>query len=316
MPKLIRKQVVFVKQETTQGTPATPGATDALLVEDFQYDPNFELVKRPFYRTSLDTLASMIGKRSVGVKFRSELKGSGTAGTAYTPFGACIQATGMTETASVGVSVTYAPTSSAASGNFYGPGKSITIEWYADGLKHIIFGAVGKKTLKSTAGGVVYYEFEFTGIYSEPTDTAAGTQTYNTLKPPLFMGVTFSVHSLSAVIETLSVEDGNTISERPSAAAATGILGFMITGREPVATIDPEVESIATHNWLNRVTSSTEGAMSLVVGGTAGNIITFNWPKAQYIGPKYDQRNGILVMKMQIQLNQNSGDDYETIVFT
>jgi hypothetical protein len=316
MPKLIKKQVVFVKQEATQGTAITMTATDALLVENLEYDPNFELVKRDFYRNSLDQLASMIGKRFARVKFRTELKGSGSAGTAYAPLGASIQATGMVETVSAGVSVTYAPTSAAASANYFGPGKSITIEWYMDGLKHVIAGCVGKKTLKCEAGKIAYIEFEFTGIYAEPTDTAAGTQTYNATKPPLVMGVTFSVHTLSAVINSLSVEDGNEIGERPSAAAATAIAGFMIKGRAPMATIDPEMETVATHNFFNKVTTAAEASMSIAIGATAGNIITCTWPKSQYIGPKYAERNGILVMQMSVQLNQNAGDDYEAIVFT
>ncbi len=316
MPKLIRRQTVFLKQETTQGTPITTTATDALLVDSFEFDPNFELVKRDYFRTSLDNLTSLIGKRFVQVKFRTEVKGSGTAGTAYTPLGAALQATGMTETISAGVSVTYAPTSTAASASYYGPGKSVTIEWYQDGMKHVIAGAVGKKTIKFDAAKIAYFEFEFTGVYAEPTDATPGTQTYNATKPPLVLGVTFTVQTLSAIIQSLTVQDGNEIAERTSAAASTGILGFMISNRNPVANIDPEMESVATHNFFNKVTTAAEGSMSIVVGATAGNILTATWPKAQYVGPKYAERNGIVTLQMQIQLNQNAGDDYESLVFT
>ncbi len=316
MPKLIKKQVLFVKTETTQGTAATTTATDALLAEGIEFIPNFELVKRPFYRASLGTLASMIGQRFVGLKFRTEAKGSGTAGTAYTPLGACIQACGRTEVASTGVSVTYAFTSYAASSNFYGPGKSVTLEWYADGIKHVVAGAIGKCSVKFDAAKVAYFEFEFSGVYAEPTDASPGTQTYNTLKPPLFMGATVTMHSLSAIIQSLTVEDGNQVNQRPSAAAATGLLGFYIAGREPKATIDPEMESVATHNFFNKVTSATEASLSVVLGATAGNIITFTWPKAQYVVPKYGNRNELLTMQLELQLNQNTGDDEESIVFT
>jgi hypothetical protein len=313
---LIKKTTVFVKTETTQGSAATMAETDALLVENFEDAMVPEAFQRPYYGSSLDSRTAMIGKKYWTVKFRSEIKGGGTRGTAFAPLGACLQASGLVETATGGVSVVYAPTSAAASANFYGPGKACTIEWYRDGLKHVAAGCLCKKAKKFEAGKVCYFEFDFMGVHSAVTDASTPTATYVSTLPPLGVSAAFSLQTYSAIINALSIEDGNEIALRPSMSAATGILGFMITGRAPKGTVDPEMVLVATHDFWGKIASSAEGAMSLSLGSVSGNIIAFSWPKVQYMGLKYAERNGILVAQLDLQLNRSSGDDYETITFT
>jgi hypothetical protein len=313
---LTKKTTIFVVTETTQGTPATTGATDALLAENFEIEPVIELLQRPFFGSSLDSRTAMLGKRNYRVKFRTEIKGGGTRGTAYAPLGACLQATGLVETATGGVSVVYAPTSAAASANFYGPGKSCTIECFRDGVKHVIAGCIGKMSIKLEAGKVGYFEFEFLGVYAAPTDASSGTATYVSTLPPLCVSASFTIQSYAGVISSISVEDGNEIAERISMNAATGVLGYMITGRAPKGTVDPEMVLVATHNFFSIITTPTEGAMVATLGATSGNIIAFSWPKVQYSNFKYADRNGILVAQLDLQLNRSTGDDYMTITVT
>jgi hypothetical protein len=313
---LIKKTTIFVLTETTQGSAATTGATDALLVENLEINPIVELIQRPYYGSSLDSRTSMIGKRNYNVKFRTEIKNGGTRGTAYAPLGACLQACGMVETVNAGTSVIYAPTSAAASANYYGPGKSCTIEVYRDGVKHVVAGCIGKKSIKLDSGKVGYFEFEFQGVYAAPSDASAGTTTYVSTLPPLCISATFTIQTYAGVISALSVEDGNEVAERVSMNAATGVLGYMITGRTPKGTVDPEMVLLATHNFFSIMTTPTEGAMAATLGSASGNAVAFSWPKVQYSGFKYSDRNGILVASLDLQLNRSSGDDYETITLT
>lgn len=315
-PKLVRKTVIGVKTETTQGTPATLAATDFLLAEDVNIKPSVEMLDRNYYRTSLDSIASVAGKRLYDVTLKTELKGSGTAGTVYAPLDALIQACGFTSTPSAGVSVTYAPTSAAASSNFFGPGKSCTLEIYKDGIKHVVAGAMGNMKIVAEVTKYGYCEFTLKGVYAAPTDASAGTQTYLAQKPAVVVGASLSLAGLSAIATKFEIDCGNEVVERPDLSAATGLKGFMISARKPVGSCDPEAETIATHPFWANILASTEASSSLVIGATAGNIVTITLPKTQYVDAPYGDRNSILTFDVSLQFNQNTGDDWVSIVMT
>jgi hypothetical protein len=313
---LVSKTVIAVKQETTQGSAVSPAATDFLLAEDVKVKPTVEMSARNPGRTYLGTVGPVAGKRSYEVTFKTELKGSGTPGTPYTPLGAAIQACGFTETATGGVSVVYAPTNSAASANFYGPGKSVTIEVYLDGVKHVIAGCIGTCKLSPEAGKVCMREFSFKGVYADPSDTSPGTQTYLSTLPPIVQSASFSMHSLSAIIAKFDIDFGSDVSERPDVSSAVGIKGFLITGKKPAGSVDPELVSIATHAFFTRLIAGTEGTVSIQIGTVAGNIITFQATKAQYVGLDYGERSNLRTIPVSFQFNEDGSTNWCTITFT
>ncbi len=314
--KLVRKTVIGVKTETTQGTAATLAATDFMLAEDVKIKPVVEMLDRNYYRSTLSPIASVAGKRMFDLTFKLELKGSGSAGTVYAPIDACIQACGFTSTPSAGVSVTYALTSAPASANFYGPGKSATFEVYMDGIKHVMAGCLGNMKITAEVNKYAYLEFTFKGIYAAPTDGSAPTQTYLAQKPAVVVSAALSLAGLSAVASKFEIDLGNEVVERPSLSASTGLLGFVISARKPVGSCDPEAETIAAHPFWANILASTEAASSIVVGSVAGNIVTITAPKTQYTAAPYGDRNSILTFDVALQFNQNAGDDEVLIVMT
>src|SRR5689334_5736611 len=97
--KLTKIQAVGIKQETVQGTAVVPSsATDYIITDNVDLNVNPEILTRDFRRASLDNLSHVVGKRWVTVKFKTEFKASGTAGTVYAPLDAAIQACGFTST--------------------------------------------------------------------------------------------------------------------------------------------------------------------------------------------------------------------------
>lgn len=316
MAKLKEKVVIGIKIEATQGTAVPVTATDFLLAEDVSIAPSLQLLQRNSKRNSLDQLAHVVGKRHFEVSFKTEVKGSGTAGTAYAPLDALMQACGFSSTTVAVTSVTYAPISSPPSSNFYGPGKSVSIEVYLDGIKHVAAGCVGDVSIQIEAGGIAYYHFTLKGLYAQPTDTTAGTQTYNATLPAIVESASFSALSFAAIISKLEISAGNTISERPSASAAGGLLGFSITDRNPKGSFDPEAETIATHDFYNKLIAGTQGIVTVTIGATAGNITTISCPKAQYAGLKSGNRNGFLTFEIPLVLAQSTGDDWVSIALT
>lgn len=319
--KLHKKQAIGVKLESTQGSAVVPStSTDYLLIDDFDPITDKELLQRDYRRASLDTLAHVIGKRFCKVSFNVEMKGSGTRGdntiAGYAGLDALLQACGMTSVAVGSTSITYAVTSAPASANFFSPGKSVTIEGYKDGLKWIISGAVGLAKFSIDSGKFGMWSFEMWGAYADPTDVAVPTPTIVVVQPPIFQSATISIKTFAAVLSKFSFDLGNKISVRDDAASVNSIKGFVITSREPKGSAQVEAESVATQNFYNKMITSDESQTQIIYGATSGNIHSLTFPKTQYNEVKPQKRDDFLDFQLELQINQNTGDDCFTYLQT
>jgi hypothetical protein len=320
--KLIKRQALLAKQEATQGTPVVPSAsTDALRVlGNIDITVEKELLVRDFRRASLDKLASVVGTRFFKVKFSTELIGSGTVGDAtipgYKAIDALIQACAFTSTSVASTSITYAPVSSAASGSYYGPGKSVTLECYKDGLKYIVAGALGTCKKRIIAGQFGFLDFEFWGMYSAPTDVSVPTVTITAPVPAVFQSATISVQGFAAILREIEIDVANAVSMRLDAASANAVKGFVITDRDPKGMVKVEGESVAVHDFYGKLISGAEASSSFVLGATAGNIITCTYPKSQYTSVDHEEADNFLLFGIPMKFNGNSGDDWEGWVVT
>lgn len=320
--RLTRKQAIGIKQETTQGTAVVPSSsTDFLYVESLEISPSIEFLKRNHFRASLDSLAGVAGKRSVSVKFMTELKGSGTAGdqtvAGFQALSYALQACGMTETVVPATSITYAPTSAPASANYFGPGKSVTIEVYKDGLKHIVAGCVGTWKITAESGQYPKIEFEFQGTWTTPTDAAVPSPTIVDIIPQGWMNSTVTVHGSSTVIiDKLEIDCGNTTFRRDDPREATAVKGFVITERNPVGQYEIEATKVADYDAWGALIASTEASTSVVFGSGAGKVVTVTMPKSQNGDVQYGDRSGIMTYVVPAQFNQNTGDDWISIAIT
>jgi len=314
MAKVTQRTVIGIKVETTQGTAVSfSPTTDYILASDVQVDPNPDMILRDYQRATLSAMSSLVGKRWVQVSFKTPVKTSGVAGTAYAPLSAALQACGLLETVTGGTSCVYAPTSVPVSANFYGAGKSCTINVVYDGISWTIAGCMGDCKLSAEAGKPAMYEFTFKGIYAEPVDASMPGITYLSAVEPTFINGAVTVQALSAVLTKVELAFGNTLAQRDSASAAAGILGFQIVDRRATLSFDPEMETVATHNFLNKLMAGTEGSFTFQVGSTAGQITTIAGPKLQYKDTKPGDRGGLRIYQVDCLLNQSSADDEYSI---
>jgi hypothetical protein len=316
MPQLARKQAVGIKTEATQGTAIAITATDFALAYDVSITPMVELNAQKYVSTTLSRFRDIPGRKYYEVEFTLPLKGSGTAGTANAPLGAALQACGMTETASVGVSVTYAFTSAAASASFYGPGKSATVKIYQDGMLHVAAGCMFEPSFDIVAGKPVGIKFKGKGIYAAVTDASFPTVTALTNDPPIVQSASATIQAYAAKFEKLSIQFGNQVSEIADVNSTAGILGFQITDREVTGSVDPNRELVATHDFWGKMMSGAEAAYTIAIGATAGNIATISGSKMQYGQVKTGNRNGIATLDVPLMFNRSSGDDELQIVLT
>ena len=217
------------------------------------------------------------------------------------------------------VNCRYTLADAAASSNFFGPGKSATIEGYKDGHKHIIGGCIG--TVKFSAakpGERVMADFEFQGLYADPTDAAFPTQTYSQVLPPKFESATVTIGGLASthIISKFDIDPGWTITMRDDASAAYGVGGFCLTDRDPKGGCDPEAVPLTTDTIIKDFMDAAEAATTIVVGTTAGNIVTFSMPKTQYTGAPYEDKSGIVTHNLGLKFNSNAGASSIVITFS
>lgn len=308
MPLLSRKRTILAKTEVTYGTDSTPvGTTNAILVRNLNVTPlNAELVSRDLVRPYLGASEQLVASSYVSVEMEVEMAGSGTAGTAPA-YGPLLLACGMAATTSAGVSVTYAPVSSAFS--------SVTIYYNVDGVLHKVTGARGTVELQIQVGQIPVYRFQFTGLYNAPTDTAAPAVTYTSFQTPLAANsdntTGFSLFSYSGALQSLSVNVNNTVNYR----TLIGAEDVQMTNREASGQAVFEAPTIAAKDFFSLALGSTLGSLDITHGTVAGNRVQISSTKAKVNNPTYTDLNGIQMLQVPFNLvPSTAGNDEFSIV--
>lgn len=309
---LRRKTVILAKAETTYGTDPVPTvAANTLEVYDAELKPNGETLSRNTMQASISKPAFVRGIKFYDLSFKTELKGTGTRGVlpAFGWLGTLFRGCGMSETIAAGTSIIYAPVSTTF--------ESITIYVYMDGIFHKLLGCKGSFKIVAQTGKYLEVQWKFSGLYAAPTDASPAAQTRSSVLPVPVLAAAFSVGAYSGIIDKLELDIGNTIAQRKSMNAATGLVGFEITDRNPVGSFDPEVVTEATYAFWNKWETAAQQALNLgPIGSTSGNIVQIAAPKVQPSDMSYGDRDGNLIYQIPIALSQNAGDDELTITIT
>jgi len=308
---LEEQYLMLVKEETEYGTDPTPTpAANAILVSKPSFKEVAALAERAGAGGSLSPLAAKLGSNSTELTFQTELKGSGSAGTAPR-IGDLFEACGALETVSAGSSVTYSP----ASASF----KSVTIYLYKATRLHKITGARGNAKLVMGANKQPMVEFSMKGLYTAPTTvTFPTTQDFEDTVAPVCKGETITLNGVGTLaIENTELDFGNNVALLPSKIAATGIGTCEITGRKPKLSVNPESVAIATLD-IRALMLTTPVAYSEAIGATAGNIITVSVPKFNIEAPEYGEREGktIETLKGSCCRSADAGNDEWRVTFS
>jgi hypothetical protein len=244
------------------------------------------------------------------VTFEVEYAGSGTAGTAPR-YGALLKACGFSETIVASTSVTYAPVSTSF--------DSCTIYYSTDGIRHKVTGCRGNFSLALTANQIPVINFTMTGQYNAPTDTADPTPTYtNQAAPQIFNDTnttTFSLFSSSALaLQTCEVDIGNEVVYRELVNSDKEVI---ITNRAASGSFAIEAPTLATKDFFAEAVAGNTGALSLVHGTTAGNIITLASSVVSLGNPAYAEDQGVVMLNLPFTLvPTSSGNDEISLAYT
>lgn len=309
------QKILLVKEESEYGTDPTPTlAANAVDAESIVVNYVGEVLERALQRETMSPPGAKLGKRSIEVSFSCELKGSGSLGVAPA-LGDLLEACGFAESVDAGSSVVYAP---ASTGH-----KSVTIYVYdvqvdtGNWRLHKITGARGNVNVVMEAGQIARLDFTLKGKYNAMTDVSdPGSATYEETDGPVVESSAFTLNSVSTlVVQSVNVDMGNDVQERPDINTAGGIKGFVIGKRRPQGSFNPEAVLAATYDFRGDWAAATERALSVVAGSVAGNKITITAPKVTIDGINEEDRNGVRVDTMPFKCGKDSGDDELVLTF-
>jgi len=311
---LTRKTVVLVKLQEELGVDPVPTPTaNALRVRDLSLRPVGEALKRDFYRDDLSPDEFVRGERYWQCSFETELVGPGSAGAlpAWGWLSPLLQSCGLKETVSAGTKISYAPESFDVDEQ-----PCCTIYVYRHGLFRPLTDCRGTMSIIGEVGKFGAVKFDMYGLWIDPSDVENPTPTLSTVKPPTIVSAGLTMGGYQAKATKIELSLNNTVSQRRSMDAPTGLLGHVITAREPGGSLDPEAVLEATHAFWANWKSATAVALNWgPIGTAAGNKVKVTAPKMQYDGLADGDRDGIMTYDVGFKLARNAGNDEILIEF-
>jgi hypothetical protein len=289
-----RKKLILLKTETTYGTDAAPGATNAMLASNVSITPlEAETVSRDLIRPYMGADQVLHVGEHISITFSVENQSSGTAGTAPA-FSPALRAAGMLETVDAGVDVTYRPRSDSF--------ESCTVYFYMDTVLHKAVGVRGTFGFGYEPKGLSRLNFTMLGLYAGPVTGAMPTPDWTAWKNPLPVGPTstsaFQLHGYSAIAHKLDIEAGFT-SEFFQTLTTEEI---RMSDRSSSGSVTIDAPALADIDFIERVRTNQMSNLTLTHGKTAGSIVELAAPNVQLLTPKYGEASGVTTLEMGFNL--------------
>jgi hypothetical protein len=306
---LTTREAILLKVESTYKTDATPSATnDALLVSAVSIaNESLRMVDRPLIKSTISTEKKIFAGTLKKLTFTAEMKGAGSLGVAP-EIGQALRCCGLDETIVASTSVAYQPVTTDH--------DSCTIYYYQDGRLNKLLGARGTVSFAAEAGGLGAASFEFTGHDGGLVDASFPTLSYDSTVPVPLIDVSFSIDSYASVINSLTIDAGNTISVPSNMKDTFGFGEIRITMRDPNGSIDPEAVLKATKDFDSKWRAGSEMTLTTgVVGNTSGN----RWKLEANVAIRdisQGERESIRTDDLSFGCHEDSGDDEWNIIFT
>lgn len=309
MAKLGRFQYLGWKAETTAGTNETLANSNFHLAENVQVTLEGDEIDRVGNLGSLDQMAKVTGGIMATMTFTTEIKGGGDTSTAPVDLDLW-KASGFATSDSA-----YSYTMSQDST----PTDTVTIEYFADGLKYILAGAVGTCDLVLEAGNIGKINWTFEGLMrTTPADGTNPTPSYNTTVPPVCQAVaTFTVATETdfGITRSITLDMGNEITRRRSMtgtlAKAYGFEVPQITRRLGTGTMTLEMPTASAFDWNTKWQNKTKLDVAFVLGTASFNKVTYDWDMVVNSAPTVSDTDGLLLFDISFDLvtDDLSGND-------
>ena len=310
MALLTRKRVILIEAESSYGTDPGMATSTVVLVRDLSITPqSSDVVNRDVVRPFLGASEQLLANTRVECTFSVELAGSGTAGAAPR-YGDALKACGFSESIVSNTSVTYAPVSSSFS--------SITIHYNIDGVRHIVSGCRGSFSINASVGEIPTIDFNFTGVYATPTDSALPTVSYGNQATPLIFKngntTNFQLYSFAGALQSLTLDVGNTLIYRELVGGTKEVL---LTDRAATGSVTMEAPTLAQKDYFSAaLIDYTLGNLQVTHGTQAGNIVQFTSTKVDIGDVNYGEADGVTMLEIPYTLVPSTSGDEMSLVYT
>jgi hypothetical protein len=238
-----------------------------------------------------------------------EVAGSGTRGTAPAT-DLLLKACALKGTNTPATSDVYAHDATLTTTNV-----SISV-YQGDTLLNIMTTGVGDLTITGVPGQPLMASYDFIGNWTTPTEAANATTLSDDANAPIFKASTMTLASDDLVWRSFQFKTNNTLTERPDAGEATGINTPAITNINHRITLVAETPAFSVANYWTTWLASTKMAFSMVVGATAGNIITMACDVYHAAAPALSWESGIQLVTLDLECSELAADTKFSLAFT
>lgn len=303
------EKLIVAKIETVYGTDSAPGGGDAVLATQTEISPmEGQDRDRDLDRPFMGNDGTIPVDLHMTMRFRVELQGSGTAGTAPA-WGPLIRACGFAETRVVDTSVTYNP---VATGH-----DSISLYFYVGDTRYVMRGARGNVMPKIDASNIPYLEFNFTSLFTVPDESARPAPNYSGYQGPDAASdaatPVFTLDGTDYALRTFGLDAGNDVQAR----FLIGDERVIIVDRKETLEFQIEAVPMSTLNPYALAAARTPIALSITHGTQAGKIATLDIPRLQIERPSgLTQAQGIVEWPLRGKPLPAAGNDQFTLTLT
>ena len=303
-----RKKALLVKPEMTYAVNSTPtGGSNAMLVSQIEITPmEGQEISRETEQVFLGAQGNIQAGLHVSGKCMVEMAGSGTVDTppAYAPVLTCCR---LSETITEDSDVAYATNSADTPG-------SNTVTLNIGGHKHTMLGVRGNLTGDVTMGQIARFGWDFKGLFGTPVDAALPSTTLSAFTEPVRVSkanTAFTLHGATLGMTKFTFDLGNQVNYRENSEEEL----IHIPDRKVVGSVTFDAVSISTKNFFSIAAAGTLGALQMVHGTAAGNIVQVAAPAVQLGRPTYSNGDGVLQMTIPLLFVPDAGDD-EIVITT
>jgi hypothetical protein len=303
MPKNEQELLIAKRESGGYGVDPSPDGTNAMEVWDLDFDPDGsqEIIRRLVKPTFGNVLREQVLRRPT-ISFKFALAGAGAAGSVPN-YGPILRACCHSETVTAGTKVEYSLVDTAE--------ESAALWFNRDGTRHKITGFRGTVDFFWPPNAIPYAAVAGMGLYAAPDESALPSPTWTGWQSPLAVSSantpTFTIHTVALVLQNLEYRLGLGYVFRDLAA---GTQRVDYTGeRATEGTVVFEEPAFATFNAFTKATTKATGAMQIIHGTAAGNIVQMDWTKVQLMRPKPRKIDRLGYLEMAIAALENAGND-------
>ena len=301
-----KQKTLLLKAEVTAGTDSVPtAALNAVRASDVGISLEGEETTNSNDVAYFENDEVSWSNKTFKITGSILMYGSGTAGTApaYSPL---IIGCGYAETIVPATSVTYTPVSNST--------ETVTIYLY---IGTVLFKATYSKGKASYSFGIGEFskmDFEFTGVYLEPSDVALPTPVYTTGTTVIgsVANSELSVHGTLVDGQTLTFDTG--VVNAPFESTETYLISN--DDRKASANITLNTNPMASFNPYAINTANTKDVTYWETGTVAGNIIRLSMPKSQLGLPQVTEIKSRAGFDIPLIPFSDTGDDEHALIFT